>query len=155
MNAFKAVREAAEGALGVGNGLYQVALKLITAGAKHLGKLAIHAPNEAAKCLRALILPLAILAVHFYLEARGDLALRCLAGALVLLLFYPFLKVWHIRLLYSAAKKLTEHTDHYSDEELGKMRLVFWDQNLVGSGANIPKDENIAIRNALPARQAG
>lgn len=66
---YSAERQAASGVLGVEDGLYSVALKLVAAGEKHRAKLAIHLPNEIAKCFRALILPLAIIAAVFLFKA--------------------------------------------------------------------------------------
>jgi hypothetical protein len=141
--------KAAGDALGVGNGLYSVALKLVTAGEKHRGtRLGIHIPNEAAKCLRALILPLAILAVLFFAWGSVPLALTCLAAAAGLLLTYPLLKVWHLQRLYDSASGLAKEKP-YHDEELGTMRLVFWDGNLVGAGCSVPKAQTTGNRPAL------
>lgn len=135
---YKTEQEAASAGLGVGNGLYSVALKLVAAGVKDLGKLSIHWPNEFAKCLRALILPLPLMAIVFYFQGRTSNTIVCLAGAAVLLWLYPLLKVHHIRLLYSAASKLTSKS-RYHDELLGPMRLVFWDGSFVGAGDWVPK----------------
>jgi hypothetical protein len=125
--------------MGIGNGLYSAALKLVTVGEKHRGKLAIHIPNEAAKCLRgALILPLVILMIIFFARGRVVLGLTCFATATVFLLAYPFLKVHHIRRLYASASTLHKEK-FYHDEELGTMRLVFWDGILVASGCSVQK----------------
>jgi hypothetical protein len=127
-------------AIGVGKGIYSVALRLNAAGEKLRHRMLIHAPNEAAKCLRALIVPLAGLGI-FYWGWRGRpwLALVSEAGVLSLFLFYPMLKCWHIRLLYSAACALTEKAK-YDDQSLNdKIRLVFWDYDLIGSGEFVNK----------------
>ncbi len=129
----------ASGKMGVGNGVYKVALNLVTVGEKHLGRLAIHIPNEAAKCLRALILPFIILAGFFVASDRIALAVTYVVLAAVLLRTYPLLKVCHVRRLYVASSALAQKK-HYHDEEIGTMRLVFWDGQLVGSGSSAPKE---------------
>jgi hypothetical protein len=141
--------KAARDEMGAGNGLYSVALKLVTAGEKHRGtRPGIHIPNEAAKCLRALILPFTILAAPFFARGRVALALTCLAVAAALLLTYPLLKVRHLRRLYVSASGLAQKEKLYHDEELGTMRLVFWDGNLVGSACSVPKRQTTGNRTA-------
>lgn len=132
--------QAASVHLGVGSGLYSVALKLVTAGEKHHSKFVIHFPNEAAKCLRALILPLAVIAVAFFRQGRTSVALILLATASALLFVYPFVKVLHIRLLYSAASGLAQK-NLYHDELLGTMRCVFWDGKFVDSGYSAQRSQ--------------
>ena len=51
-----------------------------------------------------------------------------------LLPVYLLLKVFHLRRLYSAASELAKDQDHWDVADLGKIRLVFWDGAMVGSG---------------------
>ena len=121
-------------ALGIGTGLYSVALKLASAGEKQRAKLAIHGPNELAKCLRALILPCALVAVVLVVQGRLFFAGTSVAAAVAFRICYPRLKILHIRRLYVAADDLSQDKRHYHAENLGTIRLVFWDGNFVGSG---------------------
>jgi len=130
----------ASGDMGIGAGSYQVAFKLVEAGEKYRArKFAIYGPNELAKCLRALIAPLCVLAFVYLLQGRVVVALTCLAGAVMSLTWYPHMKVRHIRLVYSAASELSQQRESYGDWELGTIRLVFWEGNFVGSAFSAPK----------------
>lgn len=128
-------------------GVYSVALKLVGAGGKPLGKLAIHFPNETDKFLRSFILPLAVLSVFLFSGGRADRAAACMAGALLLLPAYLLLKVFHLRRLYSTASGLASDKGRCDTPALGRVRLVFWDGELVGSGLS-------AAAGAGAARQA-
>lgn len=129
--------KAARDEMGVGRGVYSVALKLVGAGEKPLGKLAIHFPNETAKLLRAFILPLAVVSVFLFSGGRADRAVVCMAGALLLLPGYLLLKVFHLRRLYSTASGLARDNDHCNTADMGRVRLVFWDGELIGSGLSV------------------
>jgi hypothetical protein len=127
-------------------GSYAVALALSNAALKGWKKFALHWPNEAAKCLRAFIIPGVLAAPIFGLMGRPCSALLSLVIAVLASVIYPVLKVWHIHVLYAGIPPIVKTTDdrgrkRYHAEPLGDRRLCFWDTVLVANWMMPPKPQ--------------
>jgi hypothetical protein len=133
-------REELKRVLGVREGVYPVAISLLTAGGKYDGSF-VHFFNETAKLLRSASLPLLFLPLlpvfvpAISLRWRIVLAILCFAT-------YIFMKPFHMRLLYSRTYRMlainssdgTPKEPKYACRDLDdKIRLFFWDGRLVAS----------------------
>jgi hypothetical protein len=128
-------RQTAQDWIGVTDGSYKVALRLAEAAEEDLDG-GVQWPNEVAKSLRSLAVPLAVLGVAL---AVGLADWRY--GTLVLVGFacfwaYIFLKFTHMRRLYEAvnnlkARKQVRGSDHTLDD--GRMSRTF----LVNDGRTV------------------
>jgi hypothetical protein len=118
--------------LGVTAASYGVAIKLVDAAEKDRPTIIVHLFNEAAKFLRGVALPLTLLAVLALSQHRAAVAVALAVAGLFAFAVYPFLKVQHIKRLYSLASLLT--TDpRYAWKDLEQVRLFFWEGSLVAS----------------------
>ena len=113
------------------HGMYALALKLSKAAEKERESIWIHVPNEAAKFLRSLIVPLALLGFYCFFRCcwiTGGILLLTSAAALFV---YPYLKVRHIRRLYSSAIAIAGNKEKLDRRAADGVLLFFWDGKFV------------------------
>jgi hypothetical protein len=105
--------------------------------------------NETAKVFRSLLLPALVVAILFSLKLTSPWALVSIALALVsffVLAFqvYPRLKNLHRIKLYQTVVALLRETKGTSWEQLGGVRIFFWEGTLVATAkATAPVGETL------------
>ena len=112
------------------HGLYALASSLVTAAEHEKGRTLVFLVNEGAKFLRSLFVVFLFFADYcfgYFLFSRDyGLLVLCIVLAGIALFGYPWLKVWHIRRLYTLAAQLTGN-DNYSSEDTNRLRFILWD----------------------------
>jgi hypothetical protein len=128
----QSARKAAQAAFGVGDGIYAASIALTAAAEKEFPRMRIHIANESAKFLRSLVIPLLGLTLYYFYQWQ------LLIPALLLLIAgssavaYVYLKLWHMRDLYTHVVQL-KGTKHFLELSLEGVRLFFWDGTFVSS----------------------
>lgn len=135
---FTRARFDARSALMVKSGRYRVAMALAKASHQVLLPNVL---NETAKFARSLTLPLFLAVVVLWGDrpgiATGFLVLSAVTGV-----GYAWLKVQHMRILYSRCRSITT-ADEYEVVELEqRVRLYFWRGDLVASAIRGRTDED-------------
>ena len=121
--------------LGVKDGTYSTALLLLDAARKESAISWVYYQNELAKWLRGLIVPFFLLAVYAALTASYVAAALSLVISATLCHAYPYLKVAHIRRVYSTFLTLANHRN-FLLTEVNETRLIFWERVFV-AGTNV------------------
>jgi hypothetical protein len=125
-------RQKAQTAFGVRDGIYAVSIALTAAAEKEFPRMRIHIANESAKFLRSLAIPL--FGFSLYCLFQGQLGV----SALLLLIAggsavaYVYLKLWHMRELYTHVVRL-KGTKYLLESSLEGVRLFFWDGTFASS----------------------
>jgi hypothetical protein len=132
--------EAAKKEFGVNHGIYDLSMGILEKAGRANS---VHFLNEMAKVFRSLLLPALIIAILFGLKLTFPWALLPIALALVgflLLAFqvYPRLKNLHRIKLYKTVVALLRETEAKKKttyQQLGGVRMFFWDGTLVATAA--------------------
>ena len=144
-------KKLAQDALGVGSGIYGVALGM------HLevkeGSLGVTLLNELAKALRGLAVIAAAVASY---SALNGYPIRILFGIGVVVsatFLYVVFKLWHLRSLYRWASGLKD--DNFRSFQLDRFRVVTWKWKLVATGEFRPQSREAAALNEKQLAPAG
>ena len=129
-------RSAARSKLGIHDGIYDIAKVLATA-AGLFQTFSIQFLNEAAKFLRSLVFPTLVVGIGFAATGRAVLGVGLIITAVLLIPFYAWIKATHIRHLYDRVPVLKADQQRCHIEDLGAVRLFFWEGILVGSALSV------------------
>jgi len=124
-------RDKARSTLRIHDGIYDVAKHLASA-AGSFQRFSVQFLNEAAKFLRSLIVPAVAAGVWLVSTRHLQFGVMLIIAGGVLIPLYAWLKAAHICHLYDLVPNL-EGDPKCHIEDLGGMRLFFWDGLLVGS----------------------
>jgi hypothetical protein len=124
-------RGAARSTLRIHDGIYGVA-KALASAAGSFQSFSVQFLNEAAKLLRSLIIPAVAAGLWLVVTRRVAFGVPLIIAGGSLIMLYAWLKATHIRHLYELVPTLGRDKKCHI-EDLGGMRLFFWDGVLVGS----------------------
>jgi hypothetical protein len=129
--ALRTTRNAARSALEIHDGVYDVAKALATA-AGSFQRLSIQFLNETAKFLRSLVLPIMVTGIGLAAGGRVLMGVGLIITAVLLVPLYARIKATHIQHLYDLVPLLKSDQKCFI-QDLGPLRLFFWEGKLVGS----------------------
>jgi len=155
----------AKKALELEDGIYRVSKALAIAAKNYEGSWRVK--NESAKFLRSLVIPSAGLGFVLVVRSQVALGITAVAAGILFFLFYIWLKASHIKDLYRLSEKVVckrdcnghfknckegcgddckEHFKYEACNLSDRVRLFFWDGELVGSGnrRDPAKDDTLA-----------
>jgi len=125
------VRQDAQNRLKIQDGIYVVA-KAVASAARSIRSTLAHFLNELAKFLRSLVAPAVGVGIWCALSRETLWAEAFIAGGVVLIPIYAVFKAAHMRTLYQCTERFVADRKFHV-EDVGGMRLFFWDGALVGS----------------------
>jgi hypothetical protein len=126
-----AAKQAARSTLHIHDGLYEV-VKALATSAGLFQTFSIQFLNETAKFLRSLALPTFVVGIGLAVNGHALPGVALVVTTAMLIPFYARLKATHICHLYELAP-LLKADKQCRVEELGAVRMFFWDGILVGS----------------------
>lgn len=130
-------RRNAQDALGVTDGIYSVSMKLAVSAEKQRSVIWIHFFNETAKFMRGLAIPLLIFGALYLSNGRSLMGAILIVTAILMVPLYVSFKLIHISKLYNLAAMLKDSSS-FAVQDLGHIRMFFWDGNLVDSAKAAP-----------------
>jgi hypothetical protein len=122
----------AQEAFGVRDGVYAASIALTTVAENEFPRMRIHMANESAKFLRSLVIPLFIISLYYFFRGRLGVPALLLLIAGGSGIAYVYLKLWHMRELYTHVVRL-KGTKNLLDPSLEGIRLFFWDGTFASS----------------------
>jgi hypothetical protein len=135
-------RNAARSTLEIHDGIYDIAKSLATA-AGVFQTFTIQFLNETAKFLRSLVVPTVVIGVGFASTGRAILGVSLIIAAVLLIPLYGWMKAAHIRHLYDMVPVLKVDKQRCHIEDVGAVRLFFWEGILVGSALSAPANTRL------------